>query len=201
MRITKIELGIKNCGIDIGKRFATVYTAFCNLHCKGCIKKSYEGTEMTIEEIVDSINILGERNVLISGGEPLCQRRELFALLKELVDFRIIIESNGTLGPQNLSPYVNWWDICLKLESSHNKKTRRERHNVIRKFLELDNVSFSFEIESTADYYETSNLIRKYAFKDIIMVSRNENLNELLLNECRKHDGWSFQIPIGRMIR
>lgn len=200
MRITKIELGIKNCGINIGKRFTTIWTALCNLHCKGCIKKSYEGSEMSISEIKDNIDVLGENNVLITGGEPLCQRKELFGLLKELLDYNVIIETNGTLAPSYLSQYVDFWDVCLRLETSKNKKSRRERHFVIKKFQELDNVSFTFEINNAQDYYEANSLIRKYDFNDVIMVSKDNNMNSLLLNECKKY-GWQFQIPLMKMIR
>ena len=57
----------------------TIFFQGCPHHCNGCHNPQTwnfdSGTEMTVEEIVESLST-STNNVTISGGEPLCQHHE-----------------------------------------------------------------------------------------------------------------------------
>jgi len=64
--------------------------------------------EMTVKEIMECVSKLPCKTVCITGGEPMCQQRELHELLKELRKYNYFVHlcTNGT--------YWNWkiFDLC-----------------------------------------------------------------------------------------
>lgn len=81
--------------------------AGCNLRCKWCdtaYAQTTQGSEeIKVEDLVHKLNSMKLRNLIITGGEPLCQQEGL----KKLVDalffakqrWNVQIETNGSLMP------------------------------------------------------------------------------------------------------
>jgi 7-carboxy-7-deazaguanine synthase len=81
-----------------GRRFAFIRLTGCNLRCSYC-DTTYAfkgGRRMTVEQVIASIEAYDTRDVLITGGEPLIQRRTP-ELVQALVErgYRVSIETHG----------------------------------------------------------------------------------------------------------
>lgn len=77
----------------------------CNLRCTFCDTKqtwdSDNGSEFNLEELLDRLEASSLRRVVITGGEPLLQGRQLGDLIEILISvgYKIQIETNGTMLP------------------------------------------------------------------------------------------------------
>lgn len=109
MKVIEIFESIQGEGHWMGTPVVFIRLARCNLHCPWCdTKESWGdvGTEMTIDEIVKTVNTFGIKQVVITGGEPTIQE-ELPLLISSLkhTGYYVSIETNGT---NNI-----WWsDGC-----------------------------------------------------------------------------------------
>ena len=200
--ILSIEYGLKSSGMDMGKPSTMLRLNGCNLHCRGCRKMWDKSSQMENQEIVDNISILGCKNLVITGGEPLCQRMQLVDLLRLLDEYRVTIESNGTLSARLIEDFVDIWDITLKLESSGQRKTYREKSRTIKDFALMKNAYFCFEIRKHNDMYEVSQLQKRYGFDtNNMMLIVYDLLLKDMVYEFAKNKGISFQIPLEFQIR
>ncbi|MEM1582972.1 MAG: 7-carboxy-7-deazaguanine synthase QueE, partial [Candidatus Bathyarchaeia archaeon] len=86
MKISEIFFSIEGEGIEIGRPEVFVRLSGCNLRCSWCDTKYAlkNGKEMSIEEIIQEIGKYPCKNISITGGEPLLQRKELLELVKRL---------------------------------------------------------------------------------------------------------------------
>ncbi len=96
--------------------FCRCDTSYASFHPED--KKSW-----SITEIVNVVrhNIGNMQHVVITGGEPLLQKKGVTALCKKLKDelnVHITIESNGTLFDDELTKWVDLFSISPKLSNS-----------------------------------------------------------------------------------
>lgn len=97
----------------------------CNLQCNFCDTKyaqtyAYGGIEMSISDIVKEIEELGNKNVTITGGEPLLQKEEVQILtnILDCVGYEVSIETNGSIPFYNEYPWDCSFVVDYKLPSS-----------------------------------------------------------------------------------
>ena len=89
MRINSI---IYNNSVVDGPGIRTVlFMQGCDLHCKGCLNKSTwninKGKEIDIDDLVNELNKkVFNKEITISGGEPLMQKDALIELINKLSD-------------------------------------------------------------------------------------------------------------------
>lgn len=112
--INEIFYSIQGEGILTGYPTIFIRTSGCNLRCNWC-DTTYahdQGTEMEVQEILDKIHDLRERNgctrICITGGEPLIQE-ELKDLTLGLLakGNQVSIETNGSLIIDELFQYLS----------------------------------------------------------------------------------------------
>ncbi len=125
--ISEIFSALQGEGPNTGRRTTFVRIAGCNLAVDGhpCLwcdtvysQKESDGELMSVKDIVERVNSLGNTLVTITGGEPLTQN--LRKLTDELMhtDHRISIETNGCM---DLDAYVfASYAYDVKLPSSGN---------------------------------------------------------------------------------
>ncbi len=86
-----------------------VRLTYCNIRCSYCDTEYafYEGKQMSIRDIVDSVRSFGCRRVEITGGEPLFQP-EVHALMGRLCDdgYEVLLETGGSLDISGVDPRV-----------------------------------------------------------------------------------------------
>lgn len=94
-----------------------------------------------------------EKRLVITGGEPLLQQKEIQKLLELLPEWNIEIETNGTIMPQAELLERCQFNCSPKLANSLVKEKRRIRTNVLR-ILNEKNTTFKFVVEKPSDLEE-----------------------------------------------
>lgn len=187
-------------GMYLGIPSLFIRTSGCNLRCawvgadgngSPCdtpySSHAPEKNQMEIEEIVRTIewnctNTNGEQrifHVVISGGEPTMQGEALVELCRQLsesrFDFKITIETNGTIYVPELTDYVHLMSISPKLSSSTPHRPN------------LNNTPFAFD-KKTAERHEKLRMnydvlaryhAESFATQYKFVVSTSEDLNEI----------------------
>ena len=116
MKVVEIFKSIDGEGIRAGLPVTFVRLYGCNLNCSYCDTPYSHSTEadkakeMSVDEIVDTIEGLGIPNVTITGGEPMMHKQttELIGALLEN-NYVVNVETNGTFPvPQEFmhNPFV-----------------------------------------------------------------------------------------------
>ena len=110
----EIFSSVQGEGVSAGVPSTFVRLATCNLRCAWCdtaytwdwsrFDRVEQTMELPVEAVAEDVVARAPRNVVITGGEPLIQRRQLFLLISRLkaAGLRIEIETNGTIAPGEL---------------------------------------------------------------------------------------------------
>ncbi|MGC8608986.1 MAG: 7-carboxy-7-deazaguanine synthase QueE, partial [Thermoplasmata archaeon] len=100
MQITEIFHSIQGEGTLMGLPMLFVRTNTCNLRCTWCDTKYsfYNGREIDLEDLAETVQKSDEKWVCFTGGEPLVQREALeFVKMCLDSDKNVLIETNGTI--------------------------------------------------------------------------------------------------------
>ncbi len=83
--------------------------SFCNLRCSWCDTEYsfYEGQEMSIDDVMDSISGFPCNLVELTGGEPLVQEGAI-PLMERLLEagYEVMLETSGSLDISGVDPRV-----------------------------------------------------------------------------------------------
>ena len=147
--------------------------AGCNLNCKYCdtlhaVDKKYS-EKWKREEIKDIITKIkkskeGASNFVITGGEPLLQKKSLYEILKNLHnEFKTIeIETNGTISGNTLFKFSPDFNVSLKLSNSGEPESKRLISNIIKEFVNYKRAIFKFVVFDNEDIVEIKELERRF---------------------------------------
>lgn len=173
MRVSEKFHSIQGEGKSMGVPAFFVRLKSCNLLCGGVgtdkdgllhdgatwrcdsIEVWLQGKEEKVEDIVNEFLAMPDNtHLIITGGEPLLQQREIIKLVEMLPSNRIIeIETNGTIMPD---PFL-WgrvqWNVSPKLNNSGMPAHKRIHEDVIRRLAKLDS-QFKFVIANETDLKE-----------------------------------------------
>ena len=116
MRYLYINSIMENPSLCDGIGYRTVlFLQGCDLHCKGCQNQStWNMTDGKKIEVKDLAKTLREKcfnkELTITGGEPLMQKDALLDLLKELKDFDLCLYTGHELNevPQDILSYLKY---------------------------------------------------------------------------------------------
>lgn len=191
----EIFSSVQGEGVSAGMPSTFVRLAVCNLRCSWCdtaytwdwtrYRREEQVTQRTPAEVAAAVMARAPRNVVITGGEPLIQRRTLAPLARELRDrgFRIEVETNGTIPPGELEPFVDQWNVSPKLSHSGNEGLRRLNPESLSAFARLDNAYFKFVVQREADLDEVAALRDTYAIPSTRIVLMPEGRTAAELGE------------------
>lgn len=99
--------------------------------------------------------LLNGGHLVITGGEPLLQQKEITQLLMDLPEIYTEIETNGTIKPDDdLDALVNQYNVSPKLTNSGMPANRRINGSVIDSFAKNDKAYFKFVVNSEKDVVE-----------------------------------------------
>lgn len=100
IKVNEIFLSIQGESSRAGLPCVFVRLTYCNLRCSYCDTEYafYEGSDFSIDEIVNRIKSYDCNLVEITGGEPLMQN-ECLDLMKKLCEsgFDVLLETSGSL--------------------------------------------------------------------------------------------------------
>ena len=158
-------------GANIGAATVFLRLAQCNLACSWCDTKytwdwdnyRYEDevTTLAMEEVRDAVLAYGCPHLVITGGEPLLQQRELAPLAAALREsgFFCEVETNGSILPvPELAAHIDQWNVSPKLANSGNPLARRTIPAVLEGFARLPNAFFKFVVVDPEDLAEVCEL-------------------------------------------
>lgn len=208
----EIFYSIQGEGISAGTPAMFLRLASCNLKCNWCdakytwdwkhYNKKEEMIEMSIQEVEERLLAPGCRRLVVTGGEPLIQQKELTKILLFLrgKGFYIEIETNGTIVPSHeLICLVDQWNVSPKLENSGIPLHLREIAEAYRFFASLKSSFFKYVIQVKHDLSEVQDLIDKYdiAEESVILMPEADNKETLIkrgrwIAEACKDKGYKF---------
>ena len=111
--LNEIFYSLQGEGYNTGTASVFVRLSGCNLRCSFCDTLHQQGTAMSLQQIVDTINRWPQAPLLVlTGGEPsLWIDAEIIATLKQCTGKTIAIETNGT---RPLPAGIDWVTLSPK---------------------------------------------------------------------------------------
>ena len=165
---------IQGEGPSAGKRAAFVRLAICNLHCSYCDTRytwdfqEYDRTReiqyRSVEDVAKQVAGMDCPLVVISGGEPMLQRKPLARLIMDLIlnwHISVEIETNGT---QMLFEEADWvsYNVSPKLSFAGDPLDKRIRPDVLCQLATRSDVRWKFVVGHPIDVREIELLIQAY---------------------------------------
>jgi 7-carboxy-7-deazaguanine synthase len=182
MRLSRMASGepeifssVQGEGLSLGRPSVFVRLSLCNLQCSWC-DTSYtwnwdqydprvEIIDLPIDDVLGRVRTSGVHNVVITGGEPLQQQRELapLAVALKAAGHRVEVETNGTFLPNDeLARAIDQWNVSPKLANSGNPLERREVPAALAWFAAESRAVFKFVVVEPSDLAEVDELAARY---------------------------------------
>lgn len=160
IKINEIFFSIQGESTLAGWPTVFIRTSGCHLRCTYCdtTYAYYEGTPMSLPQVISQVSSFKTRHVCLTGGEPLLQKIS-FQLMRELCDLKYIVslETSGDLS---------CLDVDTRVRKVIDVKTpdSGEPQAFCAQNLELKgdvNTEFKFVICSEVDFDWAENFVRK----------------------------------------
>lgn len=216
---------IQGEGKNVGVPSVFIRLSLCNLYCVWCDTDytwNWEGTAFTHvrdqepgyakfkkedyqlllneEEIFKVVESYHCRNIVLTGGEPMVQQKDLIALLMLLKSssqsHHIEVETNGTLAPiAKFDELVDQYNVSVKLSNTEVSVHERLKPDVIRFFAETPKSNFKFVIDSEHDMEEVIDVQKRYHIlpHKIYLMPQGTTVDNLksrqlwLVEKCKEH--------------
>ncbi|MEM1053518.1 MAG: 7-carboxy-7-deazaguanine synthase QueE [Pseudomonadota bacterium] len=179
----EIFASLQGEGPSMGKPVAFIRTSRCNLACSWCdtpytwhftgdnrphrdnvqYDRGENQVKLSPRDAAQRIEELGQKRLVITGGEPLIQGGALADMLGHLPDIEVEVETNGTVRPPaHIDIRVDQYNVSPKLAHSGNEA----RFALIPKRLDFfasdPRAFFKFVVADPADVDEVDALQREY---------------------------------------
>ena len=170
MKFSELFYTIQGEGKFVGVPSVFFRTSYCNLRCIWCdtpyTSWTPEDKDITVAAAVEAITKFGCKHIVITGGEPFIQVKELSRLCEELNQrgHHITVETNATVFAPIAADLIS---MSPKLRNSNPAPDNRffKRHergricpDVIRKFLNHYECQVKFVVDSPEDIEEIRTL-------------------------------------------
>lgn len=126
--------------------------------------------EMEVDDIVSQLEETGMKHLVISGGEPLIQHKQLTPLLRKLKDLGwfVEVETNGTLFPNpEFVELISQINCSPKLSNSGDTLKLRIKEKALTKLSSCGKVNFKFVIQTERDLTEALDLVIRFNMKEV----------------------------------
>ncbi len=158
MQVSEIFYSIQGEGVNIGVPAIFIRLSGCHLRCVWCDTKYTwplkAGKQMTHQEIISEIKKHPSKNLVITGGEPLIQQKELKEFLEKIPEYYVEIETSGNIYPK-LGKTVNHYNCSPKLSNSKNV-------NFSLKKFPKSKTYYKFVIDNPQDLHETEEMVAEH---------------------------------------
>jgi organic radical activating enzyme len=116
-----------------------------------------------IADVAEELVATGQPRLVITGGEPLIQRRALERLLALLPEtLAIEVETNGTFAPGDaLAARVDQWNVSPKLENGGDPRAARVVPAALAALIATGRAYLKFVLDDPRDADEASALARE----------------------------------------
>jgi organic radical activating enzyme len=182
----EIFASLQGEGPSMGVPVVFVRLSRCNLACVWCdtaytwrftgdnrphrdaIAYDRKANQVTLSpaETAERIAMLGQKRLVITGGEPLLQAGALAEMLALLPDIAVEIETNGTVAPPaRLDVRVDQYNVSPKLAHSGNPAELAMIPERLDAWATELRAYLKFVIASPEDVEEVLTLQRRYRFR------------------------------------
>jgi 7-carboxy-7-deazaguanine synthase len=213
-------------GKNMGKPAVFIRLSLCNLYCVWCdtdytwnwehtsfkhnndaLKgyKKYRKEDLIVrmsdEEILSSVSHFNCNNIVITGGEPFVQQKDLksfMALLKKNnPQYHIEFETNGTFVPlTEVDALSDQYNVSIKLANSNVLDKDRINPAAIDFFSKSAKSNFKFVIDTDKDMDEVLSLIKQYNIKNTAVYLMPQGITVEMLKQkqlwiveiCKKYN-------------
>jgi len=204
--INEIFHSFQGEGPMVGKPAVFVRLGGCNLRCAWCDSRFtwnpdvQDNRQMDTDEVISEIKKYDCRHLVITGGEPLLQQRQIKEIMKKLKGYTAELETNGSLVCE-IDEYFTGINCSPKLSNSGNKPYK------LKIDPENPKVIFKFVVCSPSDLGE----INEYVFKQSIPpekvylmpegVTRKSQIQKIpwIIEKCRVL-GYNFSLRLHIML-
>jgi organic radical activating enzyme len=166
-------------GPSLGRLTAILRLGRCNLACEFCDSQftwnwdqhdpSLELHELSVDEVLSRLERIDTQMVVITGGEPLLQQRQLAPVAAALKarSWRVEVETAGTIAPTMEDGLVDQWNVSPKLANSGNPLARRYKPDVLRAFEATGRAVFKFVVCEAPDLDEVDGMVQECGLTDV----------------------------------
>jgi 7-cyano-7-deazaguanosine (preQ0) biosynthesis protein QueE len=167
-------------GPSIGRRAGFVRLGRCNLDCSWCdtpytwdwdrFDPAVELRSVPIGEVVTALEAMDPEIVVITGGEPMLQQRQLGPLLRACSErgWPLEIETNGTIVPDaSVVPLVAQWNVSPKLANSGIELDKRLRAPGLEALQATGRAVFKFVASTPGDLDEIATVVDAHGLTDV----------------------------------
>lgn len=188
----EIFYSIQGEGRNMGRPSVFARSSLCNLHCIWCDTDytwNWKGTrfehvrdseadykkfdmadevlEVSPEKVAEMIHQYPCKHVILTGGEPMMHQDDWVKVMTYLrnqdADYFFEVETNATLLPTpEFDAFIAQYNLSPKLSNSNNKRSLREKPDVLHFFAKDSRSVFKFVIAEDQDLKEVQDLIAKY---------------------------------------
>jgi 7-carboxy-7-deazaguanine synthase len=160
LKVNEIYYSIQGESSKAGLPCVFVRLTYCNLRCSYCDTEYafYEGTDLSIDSIIEQIKKYNCNLVELTGGEPLFQS-ESIELMNRLCDdgFEVMLETGGSLPIKDVNQQVM---IILDLKCPSSNMMKKNLYENLQYIKPTDEIKF---VMGTREDYEWSKeIIKKY---------------------------------------
>lgn len=203
----EIFASLQGEGPSAGVPVAFLRPSRCNLACTWCDtpytwhfegdNRPHRGGEtferktnqitLDIADVAARIAALGQKRLVITGGEPLLQAGRLADLLELLPDMAVEIETNGTVDPPaRLDVRVDQYNVSPKLAHSGNPAQLALVPSMLDRWATDPRAFFKFVIAAPEDVDEVLALRRTHAIAPARLFLMAEGTDSATLREREK---------------
>jgi len=207
MKYSELFYTIQGEGILIGIPSVFLRTSYCNLRCIWCdtpyTSWKPEDKNISVNKAIEEITKYNCKHVVITGGEPFIQAKELVDLCYKLSKngHHITIETNATVYEDVSAHLIS---MSPKLRNSNPKpdnhyyemhQHKRIQTDVIHKFLDNYTCQLKFVMETPEDLEEIKCLQVEIGISDEAIVLMPQGISteetqakqEWIIELCKQH--------------
>lgn len=183
----RVFFSIQGEGQSIGKPAVFLRLHYCNLHCSWCDtqytwdkdRKEFwtESINWTVLHVLKIINKYHCQRLVITGGEPLLQQEEISQLVRLIPKWKVEIETNGTISPNEYLSKRCQFNVSPKLNNSGQDNRLTIKIDVLNKLNSLPNTTFKFVVTGKKDIIEIENVIKKCSLDQQKIIIMPEGIN------------------------
>jgi 7-carboxy-7-deazaguanine synthase len=160
IKVNEIFYSIQGESSLIGRPCVFIRLTYCNLRCTYCDTEYafYEGSNMTLDEIMSEVEKFNCNLIEITGGEPLIQENvlHLMRILSDK-DYLVMLETGGTLPIAVVDKRVK---IIMDIKTPSSGMVHKNLYENIKFLKRFDEVKFV--IGNRDDYDWAKNIINEY---------------------------------------
>lgn len=162
MIVNEIFSSIDGEGLRQGELATFLRFAGCNLKCSYCdteyAQEESNGNEKSIEDIFSIVTELNNKNITITGGEPLLQS-DMLTLVKRLAEegYFVNIETNGAL---DIKPY-QLDNVMITVDYKTTSSLMKDKMRLNNFYVLREQDVLKFVIETKQDMEDVKEILKK----------------------------------------